>query len=392
MPTYERVIREYNIFMKFDLDAVLGGQGALEQLSQQYPNIKLELQNGYAAFLDKKYAAAAEFFEKVVKMQPIEKFYYLLILSLIPATPEKALEWLKKCTTITATYCYLAGLIEECSTNYRSAANLYQDSLEKDENFIPSIFRLGYYMSILGEEEMAIKVYERALELNPCPSNLLINLGLLYEDMGQYHSAIECYQKILRKYPNHLQAKLYSQDAQASLNMLVDEDREREQDQQNQILATPITDFELSVRSKNCLSKMKIKTLGDLIKKTEAELLSYKNFGETSLAEIKDILSKKGLKLGMGKEDEEMARQKDKKAAKPVKVPENQEVMSIPIAQLELSVRCRKCLTVLSVQTVGELCQKTEHELLGCKNFGQTSMNEIKQKLADLGMQLREES
>jgi len=42
---------------------------------------------------------------------------------------------------------------------------------------------------------------------------------------------------------------------------------------------------------------------GDLVKKTEAELLSYKNFGETSLMEIKEILKNKGLRLGMGHED-----------------------------------------------------------------------------------------
>ena len=47
---------------------------------------------------------------------------------------------------------------------------------------------------------------------------------------------------------------------------------------------------------------MKIRTLGDLLKITEAELLSYKNFGETSLVEIKAMLSQKGLRLGQGLE------------------------------------------------------------------------------------------
>ena len=56
----------------------------------------------------------------------------------------------------------------------------------------------------------------------------------------------------------------------------------------------PITDFELSVRSRNCLKKMNIRSLGDLLKTTEQELLSYKNFGETSLNEIKALLDAKG--------------------------------------------------------------------------------------------------
>ena len=69
--------------------------------------------------------------------------------------------------------------------------------------------------------------------------------------------------------------------------MYYDEDQERREDKRNKILRTPINDFELSVRSRNCLAKMGVHTLGDLVKKTEPELLSYKNFGETSLQEIK---------------------------------------------------------------------------------------------------------
>ena len=62
------------------------------------------------------------------------------------------------------------------------------------------------------------------------------------------------------------------------------------------------TDFELSVRARNCLKKMQIRTLGDLLRISEAELLSYKNFGETSLTEIKTMLASKGLRLGQGLE------------------------------------------------------------------------------------------
>src|SRR5438034_8316315 len=54
-------------------------------------------------------------------------------------------------------------------------------------------------------------------------------------------------------------------------------------------LEIPVTDFELSVRSRNCLRKMNIRTLGDLTRTTEAALLASKNFGETSLSEIKEI-------------------------------------------------------------------------------------------------------
>jgi DNA-directed RNA polymerase subunit alpha len=65
------------------------------------------------------------------------------------------------------------------------------------------------------------------------------------------------------------------------------------------------------------------------------------------------------------------------------------ELMSKTVADLELSVRSRKALQRLNIGTVGELASRTEAELLGCKNFGQTSLNEIKQQLATFGLGLR---
>ena len=59
------------------------------------------------------------------------------------------------------------------------------------------------------------------------------------------------------------------------------------------------------------------------------------------------------------------------------------------VADLELSVRSRKALQRLNINSVGELASRTEDELLGCKNFGHTSLNEIKQILATFGVSLR---
>ena len=60
-----------------------------------------------------------------------------------------------------------------------------------------------------------------------------------------------------------------------------------------------VDELELSVRSYNCLKNANIKTIGDLVTKTEAEMLKTKNFGRKSLNEIKDILAEMGLSLGM---------------------------------------------------------------------------------------------
>jgi DNA-directed RNA polymerase subunit alpha len=67
----------------------------------------------------------------------------------------------------------------------------------------------------------------------------------------------------------------------------------------NELLNKMVSDIELSVRATNCLKNAKINTLGELVRKTEDELLGYKNFGKKSLDEIKDKLKELGLSLGM---------------------------------------------------------------------------------------------
>lgn len=64
-------------------------------------------------------------------------------------------------------------------------------------------------------------------------------------------------------------------------------------------LRLPISELELSVRSSNCLREAKIKTISDLVKKNEEQMLSFKNFGKKSLTEIKGLLVNMGLSFGM---------------------------------------------------------------------------------------------
>jgi DNA-directed RNA polymerase subunit alpha len=173
--------------------------------------------------------------------------------------------------------------------------------------------------------------------------------------------------------------------------MFYDEEKEKKKTRKNQIMETPISDFELSVRSRNCLKRMNIITLGDLVRTTEAQLLSYKNFGETSLREIKAILEPKGLRLGIALEpapDLVGAETLDHSDLVETET-EEEEIMNKLVDDLQLSVRARKCIQRLNVRTIGDLTRKTEAELLGCKNFGVTSLNEIKRTLNNLGLSLR---
>jgi DNA-directed RNA polymerase subunit alpha len=66
----------------------------------------------------------------------------------------------------------------------------------------------------------------------------------------------------------------------------------------NENLYRSVSELELSVRSINCLQNAKIETIGDLVQKTEQEMLKTKNFGRKSLNEIKVILTEMGLALG----------------------------------------------------------------------------------------------
>lgn len=250
-------------------------------------------------------------------------------------------------------------------------------------------FVLALIAQAAGDDDAARRAYERICQNPPVPVDVLINLGTLYEDEGQWDLAVKCYETVLRDDPTHPRARLYKRDAEASKDMFYDEDRERKEDKRQQILRTPVTDFELSVRSRNCLQKMKIDTLGDLILKTESELLSYKNFGETSLQEIKSILASKGLRLGM-REDEAQAYTPPEDAAQAAAmVAAADDKLSRGIETLELSVRSRRCMERIGIKTVGELVDRTEAELLSAPNFGQTSLNEVRQKLAEIGMALR---
>jgi DNA-directed RNA polymerase subunit alpha len=153
-------------------------------------------------------------------------------------------------------------------------------------------------------------------------------------------------------------------------------------------METPVTDFELSVRARNCLKKMNIRSLGDLLRTTEAELMAYKNFGETSLHEIKAMLAQKGLRLGQGLEDKQSAAKQE--VYEQLKGSDQEDALDMPVGDLDLSVRARKALSLLNINTVGDLVSRTEAELLGIKNFGSTSLEEIKEKLAEQGLSLRQ--
>jgi DNA-directed RNA polymerase subunit alpha len=275
------------------------------------------------------------------------------------------------------------GQEAEKEGNHEKAADFYERSLNENPDHETAAFRLAVLYDRRGDDAKAIELYERISTSPPVHLNALMNLAILYEDNNHYEEAYRCLDAILRTNPNHARARLYMKDVESARGQYFEDDSKP--DKRNQVLDMPISDFELSVRSRNCLKKMNIRSLGDLLRTTEPELLSYKNFGETSLNEIKTLLAAKGLRLGQNADESKQVR------ARPAAPTGNvaPEVMGKPVSDLELSVRSRKALQRLNIASLGELASRTEDELLGCKNFGQTSLNEIKQQLATFGMSLR---
>lgn len=263
----------------------------------------------------------------------------------------------------------------------------YRKAAAADPESHQAIFRLAFHLDLLGEEDEAISLYERCTQLAPAHLNALMNLAVMYEDRNELMAAERCLRQILDTYPNHLRANLYMKDVLASKEMIIEEETDRDTFKRKAMLDTPVTDFELSVRARTCLKKMNIRSLGDLLKITEAELMSYKNFGETSLIEIKKMLNARGLKLGQGLEDAH--RSARRQLMDQYKGTGQEALLGKPVGELNLSVRARKALQLLSIQTMGDLASHTEAELMGVKNFGATSLKEIRERLEEFGLSLR---
>lgn len=296
---------------------------------------------------------------------------------------------------------YFAGRAKELDGEYEAAAVDYRHVLELAPNHFAARFRLAFRSDLHGDEEAAIAIYETFLEQLPIPTSVLLNLGVLYEDRNDFERACGCFGAVLRRDANNPIARLYFHDSHDSLDMFYDENRELKEDQLMKVLRTPISDFELSVRARNCLSNMDIKTLSDLVSHTEQDLLEFKNFGETSLNEIKRVLNQKGLRLGIRRDDGTFVIPDEFDASRSIDIEtelawlgklsdEQREALDLQISTLNLSVRCHRALVErLNLQRVSDILLYSEEDLLGMPNFGITSLNELQKKLEEYGLRLR---
>ena len=418
LPSIDRIKAISSYIHSSEANIIAFVQKLEQNLSQTGP--KANLANGIGLVIVGRYREAIEKLEK--GKDSLEKFLYLAESLRRMRQFDKAIEALNKCPdfqadplsvslqkiavyrcssnlqaaanelkknanyeNVSADYHYQLARLREAEGLYDQAIENYKTAIELSPDHQKAIFHLAYRCDLMGDEEAAIDYYKHITSSSPVFVSALLNLAVLYEDHNQFEKASMCVEKVLQHHPNHKRATLFKKDIESSKTMVYDEEKEKKKTIRNQLLETPITDFELSVRSRNCLRKMNITTVGDLMRITETELLSYKNFGETSLKEIKIILAGKGLRLGMAVEE---SRQESAAPTSEI-VPENQSILSKPVDDLQLSVRARKCLQKLNIRSIAELTRKSEPELLGIKNFGATSLNEIKKVLSNYGLSLR---
>ncbi len=107
--------------------------------------------------------------------------------------------------------------------------------------------------------------------------------------------------KIKNKYRKSNSATILAEqlDAFVDLRDVRQPEVKEEKPEFDPILLRPVDDLELTVRSANCLKAETIHYIGDLVQRTEVELLKTPNLGKKSLTEIKDVLASRGLSLGM---------------------------------------------------------------------------------------------
>ena len=175
----------------------------------------------------------------------------------------------------------------------------------------------------------------------------------------------------------------------------MDDDRDdaRTEHDPSNLMSMHVDDLDLTIRAHNCLQRAEITHVGELVRRTPAQLLKMRNMGRKTVRAINRALNAFGLHLGMRTDDDTM--QTDGQyAADPVtqrlegETITRREMMSMHVDALSLTVRALNCLRKKKITRVAELVQRTPAELLAIPNMGVTSVRDIQRALAAFGLRL----
>ena len=135
-----------------------------------------------------------------------------------------------------------------------------------------------------------------------------------------------------------------------------------------------LENLNLSSHVKKVLRVMGVTYIGDIVSRAEHDLLKEPGFGKKSLNELKEKLSELGLNLGM-----------DVRGKRSVTL---EEKLNLRLENLNLSPHVQNILRVMGVTYIGDIVSRAEHDLLKEPGFGKKSLNELKEKLSELGLNL----
>lgn len=270
-----------------------------------------------------------------------------------------------------------------------AAIECMQRAVQQHGRHVRGLVRLAYLLDKAGLDTEAAEVYQELIHLPHPPVNVLVNQAIRYEDAGDFRRAEKCLRRVLEVDPGNTRARLYMRNVRGGVCSEVVQPADTAPADHHPQYDIPITDVDLSLRARNCLRKMNIRTLGDLVRVTEAELLAYRNFGDQSLDEVKRALAQKGLALGQGAAEKRFHANAEDPYYVTLSSSVGTDVLETPISALALSVRARRATAHLGIRTIGELAMCAEAELMGIKNFGTTSLDELRKLLVDRGLTFR---
>ena len=150
------------------------------------------------------------------------------------------------------------------------------------------------------------------------------------------------------------------------------------------VLSMKVEELDFSSRTENALRRAGINTVEEIISFTEDDIIKIRNIGETGFTEILKKL--RGLGLAFRKREiYTMGMLVERPEVK------GEKVLEMTVEELELSVRTFNCLKRVGINTVDELLDLTEDDLMHVKNLGKKGFEEVIQKLNALGLSLKEE-
>ena len=210
---------------------------------------------------------------------------------------------------------------------------------------------------------------------------------MILEDRGDIIGAERCLRQILDTDPNHPRARLFMKDVLSSKDMYYDEEQARDLAKQNALSIPPSPTSNCRFVPETASRRCRSGHWGICSRSAKPSCSATRTSARPLLVEINQMLTSKGLRLGQSLQSH-YSRMREE-IYDEIRDKASDEVLNKSINNLNFSVRARKALQLLGVQTVGDLATRTEAELMGVKNFGATSLVEVREVLGSFNLELR---